>query len=39
MANDDEIAELKAWKKYRLLIIRVVTSLAPDVTWPEKPQK
>lgn len=32
MANDDEIAELKAWKKYRLLIIRVVTSLAPDVT-------
>ncbi len=39
MATDDEIAELNAWKKYRVLVSRVDTSLAPDVTWPEKPQK
>ena len=37
IASDDEIAELKEWKKYRVLVSRVDTSLAPDITWPEQP--
>ncbi|HHR6165904.1 TPA: tail fiber assembly protein, partial [Providencia alcalifaciens] len=26
------------WKKYRVLLNRVDTSTAPDVTFPEKPE-
>lgn len=37
IATDDEIALLNKWKKYRVLLNRVDTSLAPDITWPEMP--
>lgn len=37
IATEDETTELTAWKKYRVLLMRVDTSTAPDITWPEKP--
>ncbi|WP_322746111.1 tail fiber assembly protein [Providencia rustigianii] len=37
IATDEEIALLKEWKKYRVLLNRVYTSLAPDIDWPQKP--
>ncbi|HHR5880852.1 TPA: tail fiber assembly protein [Providencia alcalifaciens] len=37
IATDEEIALLKEWKKYRVLLNRVDTSTAPDIDWPEKP--
>lgn len=37
MATDEEIALLKEWKKYRVLLNRIDTSLAPDIDWPQKP--
>ncbi len=37
MATDEEIAQLKAWKIYRVYLTRVDTSLAPDIDWPKKP--
>ena len=38
IATDEEIATLAEWKKYRILLMRVDTSTAPDSTWPEQPQ-
>ncbi|EOD6326811.1 tail fiber assembly protein [Providencia stuartii] len=37
LATDEESAALQAWKKYRVLLNRVDTSLAPNIEWPEKP--
>ncbi|MCE9902514.1 tail fiber assembly protein [Hafnia paralvei] len=37
MATDEELAQLKAWKTYRVLLNRVDTSTAPDVDWPVAP--
>lgn len=37
MATDEESEQLKAWKKYRVLLNRVDTSTAPDIDWPQKP--
>ena len=37
MATEEEVALLKEWKKYRVLLNRVDTSTAPDIKWPEKP--
>lgn len=34
MATDEEKTQLTAWKKYRVLLSRVDTSTAPDITWP-----
>ncbi|ELJ6731449.1 tail fiber assembly protein, partial [Escherichia coli] len=28
---------LEAWKKYRVLLNRVDTSVAPDIEWPAAP--
>lgn len=39
METDEEIASLRERKKYRVLLNRVDTSLAPDIEWPEKPAK
>ncbi|CNI39688.1 tail fiber assembly protein [Yersinia mollaretii] len=36
-AEADEVAELAAWKKYRVLLMRIDTSKAPDITWPTTP--
>lgn len=38
MATDEEAASLTAWKKYRVLLNRIDTSKAPDITWPEQPE-
>lgn len=37
MATDEEVAQLKAWKVYRVLLTRVDTSTAPDIEWPQIP--
>lgn len=37
MSTDEEAAALQEWKKYRVMLNRVDTSLAPDIDWPEKP--
>ena len=37
MATDAEKAQLNNWKKYRVLLNRVDTSTAPDITWPVSP--
>lgn len=37
IATDEEIAALKKWKQYRVLLNRTDTSTAPDIIWPVKP--
>lgn len=38
MATDEEKSRYDAWRKYRVLLTRVDTSLAPDINWPEPPE-
>lgn len=33
MATDQEVADLKSWKVYRVLLSRIDTSTAPDIEW------
>jgi hypothetical protein len=33
-----EKSRYDAWRKYRVLLTRVDTSLAPDIDWPEPPK-
>lgn len=35
IASDEETALLAEWKKYRVLLMRLDTSKAPDIEWPE----
>lgn len=37
MATDAEVALLKAWKTYRVLLNRIDVNLAPNIVWPTKP--
>lgn len=37
-AEADEVTELAVWKKYRVLLMRIDTSKAPDITWPIAPE-
>ncbi|HDD9578086.1 tail fiber assembly protein [Escherichia coli] len=37
MATEEEAAALIEWKKYRVLLMRVDTSKAPDILWPPQP--
>lgn len=37
MATDDERVRYTEWRKYRVLLTRVDTSAAPQITWPEVP--
>lgn len=37
MATDEEKMQLTAWRKYRVLLNRVDTTTAPDITWPSIP--
>ena len=37
-AEGDEAAELAAWKKSRVLLMRIDTSKAPDSEWPVAPE-
>lgn len=39
IATETEIARLQEWKKYRVLLNRVVTSTAPDIEWPDAPEQ
>lgn len=38
MANEQEVARLQEFKKYRVLLSRIDTSLAPDIQWPQAPE-
>ncbi|UDJ84372.1 tail fiber assembly protein [Kosakonia oryzae] len=37
IATDEETTALAEWKKYRVLLMRVDTSKAPDISWPGTP--
>ncbi|MBS9429055.1 MULTISPECIES: tail fiber assembly protein [Photorhabdus] len=37
MANDEEKAQLVAWKKYQISLSRIDVTSAPDINWPKKP--
>lgn len=37
IATRDEKAALDAWKKFRVLLMRIDTSTAPEIEWPEVP--
>lgn len=38
IATKEESSMLAEWKKYRVLLMRVDISKAPDITWPQQPQ-
>lgn len=38
IATDDELTSLTEWERYSVLLMRVDTSLAPNIEWPQKPQ-
>ena len=38
IATAEEIALLAEWKKYRVLLMRVDTSKAPGIDWPNTPE-
>lgn len=37
IATKEEEARLLEWREYRVLLMRIDTSLAPDIEWPVKP--
>lgn len=37
IATDEETALLAAWKTYRVQLMRIDTSKAPDIEWPTPP--
>lgn len=37
IATDEETAQLKAWKTYRVMLSRVDVSEAPNIKWPVQP--
>ncbi|CFR19431.1 tail fiber assembly protein [Yersinia kristensenii] len=37
-AELEEIVDIATWKKYRVLLMRIDTSKAPDIEWPVAPQ-
>ncbi|HGK8555710.1 TPA: tail fiber assembly protein, partial [Yersinia enterocolitica] len=36
-ASEKEIADLAEWRKYRVALMRLDTSKAPDIEWPVAP--
>lgn len=38
IATAEEAAALTSWKKYRVLLMRIDTSSAPDIKWPAPPE-
>ena len=38
LETDEEKQLLLAWKKYRVLLNRVIASNAPGIIWPDKPE-
>lgn len=39
IATAEETAALAEWKKYRVLLMRIDTSKAPDIEWPIMPKE
>lgn len=39
IATDDEASQLIAWKKYRVMLMRVSTGDVENIIWPKKPEK
>jgi hypothetical protein len=37
IATEGETSALAAWKQYRVFVMRIDTSTAPDIDWPEMP--
>ncbi|TKU17160.1 tail fiber assembly protein [Citrobacter sp. wls827] len=37
MATEEETTALAEWKKYRVLLMRIDKSTAPDIEWPKTP--
>lgn len=37
MASETELTRLQEFKKYRVLLSRIDTSLAPEIKWPQVP--
>jgi len=37
IATDDEASQLVAWKKYRVMLMRLDTKDAENIIWPEQP--
>lgn len=38
IATDEETTALTEWKKYRVFLMRMDTSKAPDIEWPATPE-
>ena len=38
IATNEEKSRYDAWRKYRVLLTRVDTSIAPDINWPDPPE-
>lgn len=39
IATDDEASQLIAWKKYRVMLMRISLQNAEDIMWPEQPSE
>lgn len=39
IATDDEASQLIAWKKYRVMLMRINKEDKENITWPKKPTK
>ncbi|EEW0948163.1 tail fiber assembly protein [Escherichia coli] len=37
LATEEEVTQLAAWKRYRVLLNRIDTSTAPEIKWPVTP--
>lgn len=37
IATDDEASKLIAWKKYRVMLMRIKTEDKENITWPKQP--
>lgn len=37
IATDDEASQLVAWKKYRVMLMRINTKSSEEIIWPEQP--
>lgn len=38
IATDEEASQLVAWKKYRVMLMRINTKDAEKIIWPEQPE-
>lgn len=38
IATDEETSQLIAWKKYRVMLMRIDTNDAEEIIWPEQPE-